>query len=563
MEDLAVTPSRSLYKIAGSIQRVSDTSVIVQHGHVGTPAIAGNGAMQRVLHEEALVYGIVESLVKSYTKGNHQPPDTAKQLVRVALTCKDWFHPAIDSLWRTFHNLPALVLLLIPENLRGVLNTPETQYMYIWETYFANPVHGRLHPQFLIFRFYAGWIRTLRMSGTDFTTPVFSMLGRLYDADVLFPALQSVDWSDGVADISNNALRTFGLICRAPLISSLVINVNNADKEPDMKDRMLEQTCVLLEKAASYAPELTALTVVGPRGIALPISFLASFSQLEDVNVQINLKVPESLPLPLPPKANSNGGLPLQTLFLSWTISTDLVYILHIANFSNLRSLTLTADDHPPITFLEQIQKLGKYTTLSLVHLRIVAGIHFPVTIEGINFANVIEPFLECSAMEDVCIQLPSFSMPFLADDFQRMLDAWHGLTSLDVTFTVPDSHGHPDLRSVIHESSRICPKLSLLHLPAIATYRHVDQHFNLQIPSSPHTLCFSSDLIFLEHHPLDVAYRILKAFGYNPIRPMYVIGTYWAAVDTLVQAIQHKDRHTILRFGMSDWYFPWGHIPS
>ena len=143
------------------------------------------------------------------------------------------------------------------------------------------------------------------------------------------------------------------------------------------------------------------------------------------------------------------------------------------------------------------------------------------------------------------------------------MLNAWRRLISLEITLSIVNIYTPPDLRSIVRQASHLCPNLTVLHLPAIATYAHVGRRFRLKFPVARRKLYVSSELIFPEHHPLDVAYSIVKAFGYNPINPKYIPGTYWTSVDTLVEAIENRDRAAVVRHGLAAWWFPWGRIES
>lgn len=133
-EGFQVTPSRSLYNIAAAIREVSSTFIVVGPIGINTSVHDGKSAVQRVLLEEDFLHGIVGALLDSCTHGDYRDPGTSEQLLGLALTCKDWFQPAVNALWGTFSKLPTLVRLLIPENLHGVYKTPQTQYKCVHST---------------------------------------------------------------------------------------------------------------------------------------------------------------------------------------------------------------------------------------------------------------------------------------------------------------------------------------------------------------------------------------------------------------------------------------------
>ena len=118
---------------------------------------------------------------------------------------------------------------------------------YVRKTYYADPSHGCLHPQFLVFRYYSGLVHTLRLTAMDFASPIFSMLGRLHGANLLFPALRNVAWSDRMGDITAVSKRSFGLVSRATLLTSLVISITNPQQTTDSQRlRTLEHLHALL-----------------------------------------------------------------------------------------------------------------------------------------------------------------------------------------------------------------------------------------------------------------------------------------------------------------------------
>ncbi|PIL28723.1 hypothetical protein GSI_08767 [Ganoderma sinense ZZ0214-1] len=564
VQEITAVPSRSLYRIAMASRHLSGT--IVQQRHVTSAVTIRDTAVQRVLRDEAVLLEVVEWVAANDTQHTTEwhsySPSTQRQLLAVALTCRAWFHPGLSWLWRYLDDLNVLARLLLPESLREEDTPEEAQFKYAKEMYYVNPVVGSLHPQFLIFRYYAGMIHSLCMTGMDFSTAMFSKLACLHDADVLFPSLRSVSWLDGMADITPRAIRTFGLICRAPLLTTLAIGIYDPDQKAIHKRlRTLQNLSGLLDRVANYASRLKALTVVGPSGVTMSVLGLLRFRMLDHVNIQVSIHVPTPALVPSVAAWNldADDRRPLlRTLSLTWVVGSSILSILLVYRLSNLTSLTLTADDHPPDTFLQQVRLFGEHVPPCLKFLRIEAGIQVPMMQKGMDFETFIQPFLRCSDLEEVSIILPSFCIQFYAADFQRMLAAWPNVRSLNVSFFTAPSNRLPDLRSVIHESLRCCPNLTTLHLPAIATYKHIDPLFSLRLApvSSPYQLHFSSNILIIDHHPLDIAYWISKAFMFNPIRSdCYIIGGSWSSIRELVQAIKSKDTVRVVKSPMPSWW--------
>lgn len=253
----------------------------------------------------------------------------------------------------------------------------------------------------------------------------------------------------------------------------------------------------------------------------------------------------------------------IHNLFLRWTSHSDLSSLVHTVRLSNLHTLTLAAVGELSSSLLEQISACSDVVTFpSLTRLVLFAGMAYPTLHSTVDFYSILGPFLGSLNMREVYIQFPSFEMDFRTTHLDFMLNSWSLLTLLHVSFVTPPIpstpfQSCPDLRHVVENTHVRCPHLTTLHIPAIAVYFHPNIPFVLQ-PSSLHPCFrFSSDTLWLEHDPFDVAFQLANTFPrYMPIRSHFIVGTYWSVVMPLVRLLgwQMEGRIMLDDLEVHDW---------
>lgn len=157
--------------------------------------------------------------------------------------------------------------------------------------------------------------------------------------------------------------------------------------------------------------------------------------------------------------------------------------------------------------------------------------------------------------MQNVCIQFPGFCLGFSTRDLENIVESWPALRALDISFFPSTIHPPPDLRHVIEGVFAFCPHLHLIHIPALATYKDAYQQFTLN-PTRLHPhLRFSSNVVYFQHDPLDIALEIFRVFpSYMPILPFFVVGTHWSVVEAYVQGLQEGRTQLLENFQCPRW---------
>ena len=167
--------------------------------------------------------------------------------------------------------------------------------------------------------------------------------------------------------------------------------------------------------------------------------------------------------------------------------------------------------------------------------------------------------------MKEVDISLPCIrSRKFPTELLEYVLCAWPELSTLLLTFEIASTADLPDIHFIILNAPWLCPNLIRLHLPGVAAYQRGGRYFQLRTtsPSLFENFVFSSDVFFLEYHPLDIAFEIARVFrNHNPISSSFVVGSDWATIRPLVDVILYKDRENIIGFINNNWLSPWRHL--
>ena len=443
------------------------------------------------------------------------------------------------------------------------------------DTYITNPT-GCLLPEHLKFLYYAGHIRALHLHSDDFSGP--SLLYRLFlerPRTLLFPNLRSIFWVAKQANVTATALRTLFTVCRSSRVTEFTLTMDAIP--PYAYEKFGVGVVRTLKWVGEAAPGIRILTIIGHHNVVLPATCLDLFSSLGYVNLQIGMqgmlfhlkhsaKPSRNRLLNVEPLLDWDSGpsdvdaghrLPyLETLLISWSPQTDLSFLAHTFQFSHLRHLTITADNHPP-QLLDQINSfaIGRHTFPSLTDLSISCGILLPQVIDGMDFGTLIDPFLSSTLMQNVCIQFPGFCMGFSTQDLDNMVEAWPALRSLDISFFPSVTYPAPDLHRVIERTYAFCPHLHSLHVPALATYTDTYQRFTLNPPRLHPHFRFSSDVFVPQHHPLDVALEIFRIFpSYMPILPFFVVGMHWSVIEACIQGLQEGRIGSLESFQFSQW---------
>ncbi|KAI1783026.1 hypothetical protein LXA43DRAFT_1068051 [Ganoderma leucocontextum] len=347
-----LVPSKQLLTLAVSGEVGQDR---VLHVPVQPATLALSlSPVQRVLSMDEMVWTIGEALLSTYTPvPSIYPRGTRKQLLSLALTCKAWLDIGLGLLWRNFEDLPLLVDMLIPDHLRADCTDAGYRYCVLQSLYWSESGTGSIQPLFLRMRYYAGWIRNLRISSVALDRRIIEPLSQLCGRVSLFPVLRSILWVVERELPSPASLSTFVAACRAPQVTKLALNVSFQPQELE-DQRMLSNSILQALRQTADSAAITSLTIIGSLSFSLPMSALRGFATLKSANVQVNLM----------PDMNQ-GVWPdtMDTLFIRWTVHTNFSSLASTIKFSNLSSL------------LQQISSFrGACQFLSLTRLVIFAG---------------------------------------------------------------------------------------------------------------------------------------------------------------------------------------------
>ncbi|KAI0628533.1 hypothetical protein C8Q77DRAFT_1067791 [Trametes polyzona] len=480
--------------------------------------------------------------------------DARQDLYSLLCTSTVFFHAAAKALWTSLPS-PEILMRVLYYELGGTNVTrrsigPRKMELDRLLSELRTRHIGRLCDKHMgavrRFLFYAQSVVHLRATSLEtsgFFYEYFSARVRLAPTAIMFPHLQELSWLEHHPCLASGSIIH---ILRSAQVSTLTLKfpeqpyITRCASGRDFYTSSVIDTLLTISDAV---PELRELTVQAPPTLPIPISAILRYEKLRRAHLHITLAVgPNSI---FVPEFNSIEVGSLMAIELHWNPLTDLPAVYSILCAGELRELTVMVYGSPGNSFTDDLLYLAASTPPQLTRFEVYAlGNASPIICAGC-FADKVKPLLARRALQHIALVLTGYSLRVDPQDVDDMAHAWPDLRSLNLSFPLVPGSIFPDIRHVLTAMCMRCPRLRLLHMPALSTSGNT----RFALPTFPGNVLglLSSDTAHFGHPVLDIAFSLYQAFPHLEQAGSCDESAGWAEVAVLVEALRQEDHPTIL----------------
>ncbi|KAL1943785.1 hypothetical protein VTO73DRAFT_3603 [Trametes versicolor] len=434
-------------------------------------------------------------------------------LYHLACAAAIFFYPTTKKLWESLHTLKHLLQLLVhteEPHIGHNTGSPGGRRLYS-----ITPETCKDHPAYRHFCYYGSCIKYLRVDMKDIPVRALVHLQHLTSpsSSHFLPALRSLVWEEpNPCAILRIDITPFLRSAQLVSVSLYVENKNHEFATQEHKVSCRNALLQLLRTVSSTSPCLERLTIQFPPSIPLPALLFRGFDRVLRANLRMCVGASSS----------SDTGLSLdrpqlstlERLDLCWTTESSAQEVVNNLALRKVCHLGINSNDSAlGAPFLGDVRILAASTSVHLTTIEIIsiAPLRAPA-VSGGDFMTLIRPFLPRSHLRHVAIILPKFSFSFGPSQLESLVQAWPKLEVLHLSFVLQSYNMLPNVQHILPMITQQCPDLAFVHLPAMATVRG---HGLFSLPARPSSNLrhLSSDLMAIQHGPLDVAVSLATAF--------------------------------------------------